>query len=119
MRPHRLLLPALLTALAACATAPDTTSNLTPPASNPMTGANARPDPSPLAVGAYSAIGTSDDVRGRSSGGGTSVLTGRANMAGADSGTSDVNGDTGATSSSSSSGSDEDTTTGKKKTPPY
>ncbi|AXK72107.1 hypothetical protein DWG18_07305 [Lysobacter sp. TY2-98] len=111
MHPNRLLLPVLVAALTACATA-QTTSDLTP-TSNPMTGANARPNPSPLAVGAYSAIGTSDDVRGRSGAGGSSVLTGRANLAGDDAGTPAKSD----TSTSATSDEDDSTSNGSKKKP--
>ncbi|MGY4515826.1 hypothetical protein [Lysobacter sp. HA18] len=117
MRAQRLLLPVVLAALAACATN-ETTSGNTPPASNPMTGANARPNPSPLAVGAYSATGTSDDVRGRSSGGGASMLTGRANLAGSDSGTSSTS-DTSDTSSDDNSSSSSSTGATSGKAPPH
>jgi len=108
MRPRHLLVPLLVAALAACATT-ETTSGSTAPASNPMTGANARPNPSPLAIGAYSAIGTSDDVRGRSGAGGSSVLTGRANLAGSDSGT---------TPTSSKEATSEDSSKSDSATPP-
>ena len=83
-----LLLAVLPLALAACATTGDGSANAVT-TSNPVAGNAATSTAGAKAVGAYGAIGTSDDVRGRSSSSGASVLTGRANLGGTDSGTSD------------------------------
>lgn len=83
------LVPLLsLALLAACATpreAPQTGGTT----SNAPAGAAAASTAGARAVGAYGAVGTSDDIRGRSSSSGTSQLTGRANHAGSDAGTDD------------------------------
>lgn len=55
--------------------------------SNAPAGAAAASNAGTRAVGAYGAIGTSDDVRGRTGSSSASQLTGRATMAGSDSGT--------------------------------
>lgn len=86
------LIPALLAvALAACATTAD--DDVSPgrvdTTSNAPAGAAAAANAGTRAVGAYGAIGTSDDVRGRTSSSSASPLTGRATMAGSDSGTRD------------------------------
>lgn len=86
----RNVIPALLAcSLAACATSgADTAANTVRPASDTVRGAQATSAAGAKAIGAYGALGTSDDVRGRSSSSGASTLTGRASMAGSDSGTS-------------------------------
>lgn len=77
-----------LLALAGCATPGDeAVANSGGTTSNSVTGAAAASNAGTRAIGAYGAIGTSDDVRGRSSSSGASQLTGRATMAGSDSGT--------------------------------
>lgn len=79
-----------LSALAGCATtAGDTAANSGGTTSNSTAGAAAASNAGTRAIGAYGAIGTSDDVRGRSSSSSASQLTGRATMAGSDSGTRD------------------------------
>lgn len=55
--------------------------------SNTVRGAAAASAPGGIAIGAYGATSTSDDVRGRTSSSGASPLTGRATMAGNDAGT--------------------------------
>lgn len=91
MRRQALALPALLClGLVACATTADTaTESNVRPTSNSVTGAAAVSNAGSKAIGAYGALGTSDDVRGRSGSSSASVLTGRATMAGSDSGTRD------------------------------
>lgn len=84
-----LLLPALL-AVAACATTDGDGPTAARVTSDPVTGAAAASNAGTRAVGAYGAIGTSDDVRGRSSSSGASQLSGRAALAGSDSGTVDT-----------------------------
>lgn len=91
MHPMKILAIALIAATAAgCAT---TDTGATPQArgttSNAPAGAAAASNAGTRAVGAYGAIGTSDDVRGRTSSSSASQLNGRANMAGSDSGTRD------------------------------
>lgn len=80
-----------LSALAGCATATGDTAaaNSGGTTSNSTAGAAAASNAGTRAIGAYGAIGTSDDVRGRSSSSSASQLTGRATMAGSDSGTRD------------------------------
>lgn len=78
---------AVAATLAACASAGDPGDTGPQTTSNPVRGASAVSQAGGKAIGAYGAIGTSDDVRGRTSGSGASVLTGRANQAGTDSGT--------------------------------
>ena len=86
-------LPALATLVLALAsggcatTAADTNAQAGGTTSNPPAGAAAASNAGSRAVGAYGAIGTSDDVRGRTSSSSASQLTGRATMAGSDSGT--------------------------------
>jgi hypothetical protein len=84
--------PALLAlAVAACASTAD--DDVAPgrvgTTSNAPAGAAAASNAGTRAVGAYGAIGTSDDVRGRTSSSSASQLNGRATMAGSDSGTDD------------------------------
>ena len=80
-----LLVVPLALALAACAI----TGASTGTTSNPVAGSSAVSAAGSRAIGAYGATGTSDDVRGRSGSSGASTLTGRANLAGSDSGTRD------------------------------
>lgn len=85
-----LLSAAIASALAACASSPvegDEASSKVSTTSNSARGAAAASNAGTRAVGAYGAIGTSDDVRGRSSSSSASQFTGRATMAGSDSGT--------------------------------
>ena len=82
LRPALALL--LATAVSACAT--DGTTRA-PTASDPVTGHTTTTTAGAKAIAAYGALGTSDDVRGRSGSPGASVLTGRANLSGGDSGT--------------------------------
>ena len=77
-------------ALASCASTGDPPRDPVGTTSNLPAGAAAASNAGTRAVGAYGAIGTSDDVRGRSSSSGASQLSGRANLAGSDSGTDDV-----------------------------
>lgn len=85
MHTLRLLLPVLAAvALSACATDDPARA---PTASNPVTGHTRTTTSGATAIAAYGALGTSDDVRGRSGSPGASVLTGRANLSGGDSGT--------------------------------
>lgn len=80
----------LTLALAACATTDaDIANSRVGTTSNAPAGAAAASNAGTRAVGAYGAIGTSDDVRGRTSSSSASPLTGRATMAGSDSGTDD------------------------------
>ena len=81
----------LTLALAACATTidDDTANSRVGTTSNAPAGAAAASNAGTRAVGAYGAVGTSDDVRGRTSSSSASQLTGRATMAGSDSGTDD------------------------------
>lgn len=73
-----------------CATTgEDATATRAGTTSNAPAGAAAASSAGARAVGAYGAISTSDDVRGRTSSSGASPLTGRATMAGSDSGTRD------------------------------
>jgi hypothetical protein len=83
--------PALLAlALAACATTDDDVApGRVGTTSNAPAGAAAASNAGTRAIGAYGAIGTSDDVRGRTTSSSASQLTGRATMAGSDSGTDD------------------------------
>lgn len=86
-------LPPLVALLALALTACATSSDEPPPArvgttSNAPAGAAAAAAAGSRAVGAYGAVGTSDDVRGRTSSSSASQLSGRATMAGSDSGTS-------------------------------
>lgn len=75
-------------ALAGCATpGDDAGGNRVGTTSNAPAGAAAASTAGSRAVGAYGAVGTSDDVRGRTSSSSASQLTGRATMAGSDSGT--------------------------------
>lgn len=83
-----LMLASAVALLAACASAGEATDTGPQTTSNPLRGASAVSQAGSKAIGAYGAVGTSDDVRGRTSGSGASVLTGRANQAGTDSGTS-------------------------------
>lgn len=85
MKRQILLVVPLALVLAACAT---TGASSTGTTSNPVAGSTAVSAGS-RAIGAYGATGTSDDVRGRSGSSGASTLTGRANLAGSDSGTRD------------------------------
>ena len=88
---RRLALLLAATALTACAT---TDRDPPRPTSNPVAGAAAASSAGARAIGAYGAVGTSDDVRGRTSSSGSSVLTGRANLSGGDAGTqADTNDD--------------------------
>jgi len=88
-----LVLIAFLLALAACATTGDGAQNAVT-TSNTVSGNAATSAAGAKAIGAYGAVGTSDDVRGRSSSSGASTLTGRANLGGTDSGTSDQSDET-------------------------
>lgn len=90
MKPASSLLLLSALALAGCASAPMAGNDRAATTSNLPAGAAAASNAGTRAVGAYGAIGTSDDVRGRSSSSGASQLAGRANMAGSDSGTDDV-----------------------------
>jgi hypothetical protein len=84
MNPIRALASTLLAlGLAACAT----TGSDTAGTSNAPAGAAAASASGATAIGAYGAVGTSDDVRGRTSSASASQLTGRATMAGNDAGT--------------------------------
>ncbi|GAB6197091.1 hypothetical protein [Lysobacter xanthus] len=90
MHLHPLAAALLACSLAACATTDGTAADGAPrPASDTVTGSAAASRAGAKAIGAYGATGTSDDLRGRSSSSGASVLTGRAGMAGTDSGTDD------------------------------
>lgn len=91
MNTIKLLAFALLAATAtACATTdPGAVAQARGTTSNAPAGAAAASNAGTRAVGAYGAIGTSDDVRGRTSSSSASQLNGRANMAGSDSGTRD------------------------------
>lgn len=82
---------ALLTlAVGGCATTDDdVAASRVGTTSNAPAGAAAASTAGARAIGAYGAIGTSDDVRGRTSSSSASQLTGRATMAGSDSGTDD------------------------------
>lgn len=84
-------LPVLLAiALSACATTDDDVApGRIGTTSNAPAGAAAASNAGTRAVGAYGALNTSDDVRGRTSSTSASPLTGRATMAGSDSGTRD------------------------------
>lgn len=94
MNVQRLLpIATLALALSACATTGDGSTNAVT-TSNPVAGNAATSAAGAKAIGAYGAIGTSDDVRGRSSSSGASTLTGRANLGGSDSGTSDQSDET-------------------------
>jgi hypothetical protein len=94
MNAQRLLPVAMLSlSLAACATTGDGSANAVT-TSNPVAGNAATSAAGAKAIGAYGAIGTSDDVRGRSGSSGASTLTGRANLGGSDSGTSDQSNET-------------------------
>ena len=92
-RPHITALSAAFAALAlaGCATTPadDVAPGRVGTTSNAPAGAAAASAAGTRAVGAYGAISTSDDVRGRTSSSSASPLTGRAAMAGSDSGTRD------------------------------
>ena len=94
MNVQRFLVSAALSfALAACATTGDGSTDAVT-TSNPVAGSAAVSAAGAKAVGAYGATGTSDDVRGRSTSSGASTLTGRANLGGSDSGTSDQSDET-------------------------
>ena len=84
-------LPVLLAiALSACATTDDDVApGRVGTTSTAPAGAAAASNAGTRAVGAYGALNTSDDVRGRTSSTSASPLTGRATMAGSDSGTRD------------------------------
>lgn len=85
-----ILVGALALGLGACATTGETgVAQRGGTTSNAPAGAAAASTAGATAVGAYGALGTSDDVRGRSGSAGASQLTGRATMAGSDSGTDD------------------------------